>query len=87
MQERGKDALESPRERVKLLALLDVRCTPKIDDLDISLMIQHDVLVLDIAMNDAVVVEKEERVGDLPKDAADGGDGEAVGVQIGRAHV
>jgi hypothetical protein len=76
------DSLESTRERIKLLPLLDVRCTPKVNHLNIPLVVQYDVLILYVSMDDPVVMEEVDGFCYLREDAADGGEGETCGVEV-----
>lgn len=78
----GRDSLEGTRECIKLLSLLDVRRTPKVNHLDVSLVVENDVLVLDIAMDDPVVVEEVDCFCDLCENASDGREGETRRMKV-----
>lgn len=74
--------LERSREGIKLLAILDIRRRTKVDQLHVALVVKDDILVLDIPMDDTMLVEEEDGVRDLRKDATNGEGREAIGVDV-----
>jgi len=79
---RERDALERAGERVELAPLLDVGGAAKVDQAHVALGVEHDVLVLDVAVHDRVLVEEARGVGDLGEDALQRRRRKAVRVRV-----
>src|SRR5438128_1434616 len=73
---RGADRLGQPRPRH--LPERRVERDAEVDELHAAVRRDHDVLGLEVAVGDAVIVQVDERVGDLDREPGRGRDGEAA---------